>query len=526
MNALTRTRPRSAPHAPAVRPPPVRTERPTAAPRAVPSSFEAAPVRAAPVRPLEPALTRAGVAAPLRARITGQLDALPPADRARERALLDRAVAGPNGARAAATWSELETMRTRSRAAATRLTPEVRETLVRGVSERRSADDLGIEGVMGRHQAVRAARTLVDMPRARYDEVTGLRASAGTGHRVSPSADPQAERALLLDGVAARSEALTRRGARGTAAMTELRDFAADVRGLPRNELIRTTTALDVSRANDSATSVTAPGTRDVNGDNDGLTQRFETSCGPATAELARAELDPVYARQLHREGLTSGSRTGSVADEQRRVLERGGGAARSRESVAAAHRAHDAITAAHLAPANDARVRTYLRGERQSVEDLMAVSGDLETIRRVTPGALPRADVDLIRREHGVSRGMELPPALDAVARRSVHGRYDVVAPSAGMSGTEVDRIARRLEAGGDVPLRLTDATNSGGHFLLVSDVRGTGADQRFLVSDPWSGRTAWVDRAALTTRGTTAFDRNFGVGWDRVSHAYLPPE
>ncbi len=489
------------------------------------SSFERVPLsRVRPDAALESSLARAGVRERSRDRIAAQLGALPEAERARERALLDRALASPNAERAAETWSGLERLRTSSRTARDRLTPEIREALVRGVAEPRTGDDLGSEGVLGRSQALRAADTLVRMPRARYDETRDLLSRAGTGHRVSPSADPQAERALLLDAVAARSDSLRGRGRAADASMTELRDFATDVRGLGRDELIRTTSAADLSRRDDVRRGIDGSVGR---ADDDGLTQRFTDSCAPTTAQLARAELDPVYARRLHREGLVSGSGAGAAADEERRVLTARGGSARSRDAQDAIGRASAAATAAGLSEPERARLGRYLRGERLSTDDLMGVAIDLERMRSRSPSAPSAEEVRLIRGDHARGAGMELSPALGAIARGVAHGRYVERDHARGLSSAAVGDLSRRLEAGHDVAIRVSDARGRGGHFMLITNTRATESGAReFLISDPWSGRSGWVSQSALTTPGTTEFNSRFGLSWDRVTTTYSPPE
>jgi hypothetical protein len=167
-----------------------------------------------------------------------------------------------------------------------------------------------------------------------------------------------------------------------------------------------------------------------------------------------------------------------------------------------------------------------FIRGEPLSAEATRAATNDLERMRAAASGSPTEADLRLLRAEHGASRGMPLPPALRAITRGAAHGDYRVVHPEGGLRGSHLDAMARRLEHGGDVPIRVSDARGEEGHFMLVSDVRGTGADQRFLVSDPWSGRTAWLPRDAFTTPGTEEFRTTFGVNFDRASTAYLPPE
>jgi len=493
------------------------------------STFEAGPAARVEARGhLEGTLSRCGTDAAVSRRVLGRIDRLPEADQPRERAMLERAATGPNGARAVQAYDALARRAAASPEAARRLTPDIREALVRGVSESRTSDARGTEGVLGVHQATTAADALVQMPRARYDEVSTMLSQAGTSHAASPQADPQAERALILDAVAARAPALSRRGAAGDSALEEVRGFAADVRGLPREELIATTTALDLdSTRSTSATDPehpTHPG--DTSGTNDGLNQRYTDSCAPTVAQMERAELDPVYARTLHREGLSSPSTSGSIAEEQRRTLEAGRGRAVSLEATEASRdavgRLGTALETAHTSPEERHRIGTYLRGTTRGTTELAQAAVDLDTLRARSGGAPTREDIAAIRAQLAAprSRGMVAEDALTRIAGSAAHGRYTSTSvPSSGLSAHQSDDMARRITRGDDVGIRVSDAAGTQGHLLLATDVRGTGADRSYLVSDPSSGRTAWIPDAELRTPGTEAYRREFGVSWDRMS-------
>ena len=43
----------------------------------------------------------------------------------------------------------------------------------------------------------------------------------------------------------------------------------------------------------------------------------------------------------------------------------------------------------------------------------------------------------------------------------------------------------------------------------MMISDVRGEGANKKYLVSDPWTGKTAWVKQSEL---------QNFGSNWPQT--------
>jgi hypothetical protein len=68
------------------------------------------------------------------------------------------------------------------------------------------------------------------------------------------------------------------------------------------------------------------------------------------------------------------------------------------------------------------------------------------------------------------------------------------------------VDYLEQLVKTGTDVPIRV-DWNGGGSHGLLVTDVRGTGANREFLVTDPWTGRTDWIRRDAIVNGNTNFF-------------------
>lgn len=527
---------------------------------------------------LDARLQTAGVPDDVRARTVERLGKLDAVDWARETRLLDAALEGPNGDRAVVAWDSVQSIAESSPEAARRLTPEIREALVRGVAESRTADDVGQEGVLGVRQAEEAARALVAMPQAQYDAASRALAQAGGGWFASPKADAQAERALILKAIAARGDrlqpnfidtALERLGVPHTSeaerAMREVTDFAADVRGSPRDLLIRTTTAIDIEAANTSTIDPNhlpadgAEGT-DTRGDNDGLYQRFEDTCGPTTAQLTRAEVDPIYARQLHLGGLSNPDPNSATAQEQLTTLERPrffaptgeeviptaeqlaaytsdgtmppgtdtveAGSSTSRRAEQARARARDALST--LPDTSDfarAACRKLLDGQRMGPLEQAVATLTLGRLREANGGHPTAAEVRWMQTERTDPHiGMRLDPALRDIATPGTHLEYDATwVGSGGLTAEALNGVDTRLEGGQDVPIRVSNAANTGGHFMLMSDVRGEAPDRRYLVSDPYSGRTAWVPEADLTNTGSDWLSRQFDIGWTQVSHYYL---
>jgi len=67
------------------------------------------------------------------------------------------------------------------------------------------------------------------------------------------------------------------------------------------------------------------------------------------------------------------------------------------------------------------------------------------------------------------------------------------------------LDRIDNLLRRGIDVPISV-GWNNGGGHAMIITDVRGTGDDRQYLITDPWNGETRWIRHRDIV-RGNTDF-------------------
>jgi hypothetical protein len=65
---------------------------------------------------------------------------------------------------------------------------------------------------------------------------------------------------------------------------------------------------------------------------------------------------------------------------------------------------------------------------------------------------------------------------------------------------------------------LRVTNAKNSGGHFVAVAGVTGAGADKTYVIHDPWDGKTVYV-KASDLEHGNV---KPAIAGWNQLSHVY----
>ena len=336
-----------------------------------------------------------------------------------------------------------------------RLTADNIHTLTRGVAERRTNTSQGAEGILGQNQAENAARAITHMPQSEYNRLQGALNNAGmqNGRQVRGS-DPQAERALILESVAARREQLSNPGVmdrlRNFAghpgrSMNDILNYAGDIRGMRRNELIDQSSLLDLR----------------VDGRNNALQQRFTDSCVPTTSQMVRAESDPIYARQLHREAIhTLNSQNSPIANQQSQWLTREGGVADPRTNP-------------------------------QGIGVGLVLNGWQNILNN---------DVGRFTNQTYAPQGVGNTPQA---------------------RGAAMDDIASRVSRGEDVPFR-AQWQPSGGHALIVSDVRGQGNNQRFLVTDPWDGRTSWISRQDFVN-GNTTFIQGPPPSRGNISH-YFP--
>ena len=204
-----------------------------------------------PLVQIDAALRRTGVSDAARTRITTHLKSLSGPGLQRELLLLQHVLASPNANRAIGTYDRVLSMSKESPRAAQRLPPEVRHALVKGVADPRATTTTGHEGILVQPQAELAARTLMHMPQAQFEQAKTLLARAGQGgaHGLNEArADAWAERSYILKFIAQRSERLRAtpadadaRGAdtEASRAMDEISGIAEDMRAMSRTQLIR-----------------------------------------------------------------------------------------------------------------------------------------------------------------------------------------------------------------------------------------------------------------------------------------------
>ncbi len=452
----------------------------------------------------------------------------------REWQLLKDTWKSPNTSRALETEGDLAKLKMGNLSQMGRLTPQIDEALVRGVAERQSSSDRGQMGILGRSQARDAAQTVMKMNAPDYEQLQKLLADAGKGAdgKVAAGADPQAERALILKAVAARKDALTNPDPDVSGkAMKEISDFAKQVRGTERSKLIDETTPLDVNDANTSGDDPLTGIDGDTKGDNDGMAQKYDNTCAPTTGQILRAQNDPVYALALNKDGLSSTTTGTQAAKDEAYDLKNG----KSFDGVQ-----RQAVTRDDVKWRNgvveDINKGPFTATQKQwltaavsdggftakSPAEQKSFDAALKELRKTHPELDEKGLKDLQRIDRD-DPGMEVWSGVKMGSGQDL--KLNNVDPS---SSDEKDKMVSdlksRLKNGESVAFRIgyyPSATagslgkEEGGHAMMVADYR----DGKFLVHDPYSGKTGWVTEQQVKD-GT--FARDFDLT-SKTGHAFI---
>ena len=301
-----------------------------------------------------------------------------------------------------------------------------------------------------------------------------------------------AAQALLLKAVAARA---TRLGG-DERALDVLARFAKLISAVPETELLERATVLDldstVSSSNVDLTpmwskrgTIRGAAGHGEDGGNDGLLQLFTAACGPTIIQMMRAQVDPVLAFAINSAGRQRDTMHGEVARFQRALLEEYGGIAIGRRESYVLARLHNAmgrlgLEGDPLSDANIAAVRERYDG----------FPGE-EDVRRVRAAVIPA-------RDEGIGFD-EFATMLERYVSRLTGAKYTQTTPAEGFARGQawrhLDGVERAVKAGYDVPFGVMEPA----HWMLITDVRGESPARELLVSDPDSGRTAWVKEKSL---------------------------
>jgi hypothetical protein len=223
-----------------------------------------------------------------------------------------------------------------------------------------------------------------------------------------------------------------------------------------------------------------------ITGDADnapGLSQQWSCSCGPTTAEVVRAEMDPIYALTLNRRnkdlhandprpGVDDGGKTvgnHEVGQEQKDELEKNGG-------------------------------KAVRRGEKGG--EYSNIEGALTDIQRWTGVEYETHGIE------SVDRRMKMPAGYQA--------EYDKNAEQ--NLRDSFKKLDADLADGIPCAMRVTDSKNSGGHYVAITGVFGSGADKTYVIHDPWDGKTVYV-KASDMEKGKVSPKI---ASWDEISTLY----
>ena len=435
-----------------------------------------------------------------------------------EMRLIEHALAGPNGDRALAAYSTVHGMIEGDESAAERLTPEVIEMMVNGVADRRTESDRGQEGVLGIRQVRNSATALLEMSDDQYADTMEMLNSAGEDEEgnLIQGASPGTEQALILKAISSRQDRLETNifqdlwrwlggDTDSDRALREIRGFADNIRGEQRDDLIRTTTLLDIDDVNTSTINPDAiAANNDTTTNNDGLYQRFHDSCAPTTAQIIRGESDPIFARRIHDEGINNSDPHSFSGEQQLDTLHTHGGDSRSREGTQALSSANNTASTLEGENAITAGQRTAFdrltAGQPLTEAQQTDADAAIAAIRARNGGHPTDQELRSIRENNGRGNtGAWQHDALNSIASEGTGLTYTQRAVTGGSIANDLTTIDETLFNGDEVPFHI-DWAGGGAHAMSIQDVRHNADGTRmYLVSDPHAGDTAWVSQADL---------------------------
>ena len=192
-----------------------------------------------------------------------------------------------------------------------------------------------------------------------------------------------------------------------------------------------------------------------------GVKQQFDASCTATTAQAVRGEMDPIYALQVRTQNTNINAADDTNADainpnlaaEQRHLLtEVGDGKATNRN--------------------DESGYGTWKVPEELASES--AHTGFDYSRVQITPCTDPT----------------QLTNAMNA--------------------------IASQVSQGIPTPLIVGAPPDPAGHCILAMAVEGSGADQQFLIHDPWEGTTRWLSSADILNGNVNV------AGWSNLGYYY----
>ena len=317
---------------------------------------------------------------------------------------------------------------------------------------------------------------------------------------------------LFLRAVAARADRISE-----PASLKVLTTFAKSLDGVDGKTLRERATVLDLNAAENTSAfdaqtlwekrgTVLAPAGKVASND-DGLLQRFTSTCGPTVLQMVLAEADPVVAFAINAGGRTSTSSRDATANFQKAVLEEFGGLGIPRLESAIASRLKNGLGRLSSSGAITADMRDALLRYTKSQGPLDArAKNALQAMREKYEGFPTDAEVGTLRtailpaRDAGLGTP-EFIAAFDKYVKSVTGTKYQCTEPpdgfGRGQAGKHLDAVERALNEGHDVPFGVCEPA----HWMLMTATRKGGAGREFLVSDPDGGRTAWVAEKDLVS-------------------------
>ena len=371
--------------------------------------------------------------------------------------------------------------------------PDLQAMLTAASKLRRSAGPEGTEPLLTPREVEQLKRALPSLPAGVAKLVQSLEGKAGG-----------IAQGLFLRAVATRVDRL-----QSPQTIEILKNFALSMKGLSAEQLQERATVLDLNSGKNSSTFdpltlsqkrgrvLTAE--KDRAGDNDGLVQRFTSTCGPTVVQIMLAEADPVLAFALTGGNRASVSSRDAAARFQLQVLSEFGAVGIPREESALAARLNNALGRSGVSQAEKTALLNHVKNQGPLNA---AATRALTAVRALAAGFPSAAELSKLRtavlpaRDSGLS-ATELNTAVQKYLGALTGATYRAVEFARGGAAKHLASVETALKKGHDVPFGVSEPA----HWLLLTAVKATPAGREFLVSDPEGGRTAWVTETALAS-------------------------
>lgn len=382
-------------------------------------------------------------------------------------------VESTNVARAMQGHKELEALRTKDDPKHARLTDGVIEMLVWGIAERRAKGSFGKEGLLGIDQALNAARGLLALSPAGF--VATMLKLARVGGKGGWS-NKRTEAVLILKAVAART---TRFAADEKAALGEIAGYAEGIRGE------------DISKLSSQSSL------RDIGGDS-GLRQKYTMSCGPTSIQIVQGEADPIYASTVSKTSKHDLTYKNKVGAEQEKLLVHAAAPRLLKDRYTKF--VTDAGAASAADAANWAALTNWLGGNPADAAKL-AEGKKLAKAKGYTDAEI----ADFKKYQAGLTSepGLSVGDFQNRLTAAKLTSITNVAYPLKQFTkanppkDADLQSMWDRLWRGNDILIGVM-WNAGGGHYMTLTDVMGDPAKgvstRRFLLSDPWEGRSEWI--------------------------------